>query len=79
MPNISNDFILGALIGYFLQNYLIVFILGLASGVVVVERYGSVSNIFSWLMEHSTDNIREIVSLYIKKKPVEKSTVEKLD
>lgn len=79
MPNISNDFVLGALIGYFLQNSLIVFVLGLASGVVIVERYGSVSNIFSWLMTHSTDNIREIVSLYLKKKPVEKNTVEKID
>ena len=79
MPNISNDFVLGALIGYFLQHSLIVFVLGLASGIVIVERYGSVSNIFSWLMAHSTDNIREIVSLYIKKKPVEKNTVEKLD
>ena len=70
MPNLSNDFILGALIGYFLQNYFIIFILGLACGAFIVERYGSISSVFSWLLYHSTDNIRDIFSTYFKKKRV---------
>jgi hypothetical protein len=69
MPNLSNDFILGALIGYFLQNYFIIFILGLACGAFIVERYGSFSNVFKWLLSHSTDNIRDIFSTYFRKKP----------
>jgi hypothetical protein len=70
MPNLSNDFILGALIGYFLQNYFIIFILGLACGAFMVERYGSFSSVFKWLLSHSTDNIRDIYSTYFRSKPV---------
>ena len=84
MPNLSNDFILGALIGYFLQNYFIIFILGLACGAFIVERYGSFSNVFKWLLSHSTDNIRDIFSMYFNKKqapPLEPKLMEpvKLD
>jgi hypothetical protein len=81
MSSISNDFILGALIGYFLQNYFIIFIFGLLSGILIVEKYGSVKSMWSWLFSHSVDNFREIVSTYIKRKPIliEKETEEKLD
>jgi hypothetical protein len=86
MSSISNDFILGALIGYFLQNYPIIFILGLVSGIFIVEKYGSVKSMWTWLFTHSVDNFREIATTYIKRKPIviekrteEKKTEEKLD
>jgi hypothetical protein len=68
MANFSNDFILGALIGYFLQNYFIIFILGLACGAFIVERYGSFGSVFKWLLSHSTDNVRDIFKTYFTKK-----------
>ena len=82
MPNLSNDFILGALIGYFLQNYFIIFILGLACGAFIVEQYGSISSVFKWLLSHSTDNLRDIYSMYFKSKPEQKPALmepKKLD
>ena len=87
MNPISNDFILGTLIGYFLQNYLIIFMLGLISGIVVVEKYGSIANMFKSSIKSTNGNIREIFSTYMKRnslivenEPVEKEIIEnKLD
>ena len=79
MRPISNEFILGTLIGYFLQNYFIIFILGLVSGILVVEKYGAISNIFKWSIKSTNENVREIFSSYIKRAPliIEKNTLEK--
>jgi hypothetical protein len=78
MSTISNELILGLLIGYFLQNYLIIFILGLCSGIFIVEKYGPISNICKWSYKSTNENIREVFSAYIRRKPVviENNTVE---
>ena len=70
MSPISNEFILGTLIGYFLQNYFIIFILGLISGILIVEKYGSISNTCKWSIKNANENVREIFSTYIKRKPI---------
>ena len=42
MSKISSEFIVGSAIGYFCSNNLLVFTLGLATGVVIQEKFGSV-------------------------------------
>jgi len=81
MSRISNELILGLIIGYFLQNYLIIFILGLCSGMFIVEKYGAMSNICKWSYKSTNENIREMFSTYIKRKPlvIEDPTDEKLN
>jgi hypothetical protein len=69
MIQISNEFIVGTLIGYFLQNYFIIFILGIFSGIVIVEKYGLISNIGKLSLKNTNEFVRELFTTYIKGKP----------
>ena len=63
MSKISSEFILGSAIGYFFSNNLLVFTLGLATGVVIQEKFGSVYK-FS---EFCYDSTKEIIKQKISK------------
>lgn len=78
MTKISNDFILGGIIGFFFYNYFYVFILGFSIGIFVQENYGSLPNLLKCSMKSLKSNSQSICNYYLTKdgsgEPVEQKT-----
>ena len=81
MSGLSNDFILGCLMGYFLYNYFVIFLLGFAVSAVIQEKYGSVNSFLKWGIERVRQNTFSVYRTYIRRdnSPIEASTDNKVD
>jgi len=81
MSGLSNDFILGCLMGYFLYNYFVIFLLGFAVSAVIQEKYGSVNSFLKWAIERVRHNTFGVYRTYIRRdsSPIEPSTDNKVD
>lgn len=55
MSKISSEFILGSAIGYFFSNNLLVFTLGVATGVFIQEKFGSVYKFTEFCLDSSKE------------------------
>lgn len=81
MTGLTNDFILGCLMGYFLYNYLVIFLLGFAVSAVIQEKYGSVNEFLKWGIERTRANTFSVYRTYIRRDntPIEQRTDNKID
>lgn len=81
MTGVSNDFILGCLIGYFLYNYLVIFLISFALSTIIQEKYGSVNSFLKWGIERVRDNTFSVYRTYIRRENIhiELSTDNKID
>jgi hypothetical protein len=81
MSGLSNDFILGCLMGYFLYNYFVIFLLGFAVSAVIQEKYGSINSFLKWGIERVRHNTFGVYRTYIRRdnSPIEPSTELKVD
>jgi hypothetical protein len=59
MSKISSEFILGSAIGYFFSNNFLVFTLGIATGVVIQEKFGSVYKFSEFCYDSSKDVLKQ--------------------
>ena len=64
MPSISNDFLLGGVFGFFLYHYFFVFLLGLTSGILIIDNFGSLTNFCVWLFHRARDNFNQVYHYY---------------
>ena len=62
MSKISSEFILGSAIGYFFSNNLFVFTLGLVSGVVIQENFGSLYKFSEFCFDSSKELLKQNLS-----------------
>lgn len=62
MSKISSEFILGSAIGYFFSNNFLVFTLGLATGVVIQEKFGSVYKFTEFCLDSSKEFVHQKVT-----------------
>jgi hypothetical protein len=81
MTSLSNDFILGCLMGYFLYNYFVIFLLGFAVSAVIHEKYGSIASFLNWGQERIRHNASSVYRTYIRREniPIEQRTDDKVD
>lgn len=81
MAGFTNDFILGCLMGYFLYNYFVIFVLGFGVSAVIQEKYGSISSFLNWVIERVRDNTFSVYRTYIRRDntPIEQRTDNKID
>lgn len=81
MAGFTNDFILGCLMGYFLYNYFVIFILGFGVSAIIQEKYGSISTFLNWVIERVRDNTFSVYRTYIRRDntPIEQRTDNKID
>lgn len=81
MAGFTNDFILGCLMGYFLYNYFVIFILGFGVSAIIQEKYGSISSFLNWVIERIRDNTFSVYRTYIRRDntPIEQRTDNKID
>jgi hypothetical protein len=81
MIGVSNDFILGCLIGYFLYNHIVIFLISFALSTIIQEKYGSVNSFLKWTIERVRDNTFSIYRTYILREniPIELRTDIKID
>ena len=81
MAGFTNDFILGCLMGYFLYNYFVIFILGFGVSAIIQEKYGSISSFLNWVIERVRDNTFSVYRTYIRRDntPIEQRTDNKID
>jgi hypothetical protein len=81
MNSLSNDFILGCLMGYFLYNHFVIFLLGFAVSAVIHQKYGSVSSFLNWGIERIRHNTFSFYRTYIRREnsPIEILTDNKVD
>jgi len=81
MAGFTNDFILGCLMGYFLYNYFVIFILGFGVSAIIQEKYGSISSFLNWIIERVRDNTFSVYRTYIRRDntPIEQRTDNKID
>jgi len=61
MSKISSEFILGSAIGYFFSNNFIVFTFGLATGVIIQEKFGSVYKFTEFCLDSSKQFVHQKV------------------
>lgn len=62
MSKISSEFIMGSAIGYFFSNNLLVFSLGVATGVIIQEKFGSVYKFSEFCYDRSKEILKEQLS-----------------
>lgn len=67
MSKINSEFILGSIIGYFFSNSFLVFTLGIATGVVIQEKFGSVYNFSQFCFDSSKTILNQKLSKLLKK------------
>jgi hypothetical protein len=64
MSRIGSDFLVGGVVGYFMSNNLVSFGLGVAAGIIIQEKFGSVYK-FSLFCY---DSAKSYISKYLPKK-----------
>lgn len=77
MPKLNNEFVLGGILGFFLHQYFFVFLLGITTGVLVQENFGSFPNLFRWIGDRIVANGNLFYNQYVTKgtnQPVEEKT-----
>jgi len=81
MIGVSNDFVLGCLIGYFVYNYLVIFLISFALSTIIQEKYGSVNSLLKWILERIHYNTFSFYRSYIRREniPIEQRTDSKTD
>ena len=67
MSKINSEFIIGSMIGYFFSNSFFVFTLGVATGVVIQEKFGSVYKFSEFCYDSSKEIIKQKLSKVIQK------------
>jgi len=63
MSKISSEFIIGSAIGYFFANNILVFSLGVATGVVIQEKFGSVYKFSQFCYDSTIEIYKQQVAL----------------
>ena len=61
---LNNDFILGGILGFFLYNNIFVFILGISTGILVQENYGSIPQLIQRAFDSADKNAKLIYRHY---------------
>jgi hypothetical protein len=67
MSKINSEFILGSMIGYFFSNSFFVFTLGIATGVVIQEKFGSVYKFTEFCYDSSKEIVKKNLSKVTQK------------
>ena len=71
MFKLNNDFVLGSLLGFFLYHYFFVFLLGITTGIIVQDKYGSFPNLMRWIGDRIVANGNAFYKVYISKDTIE--------
>ena len=67
MSKINSEFIIGSMIGYFFSNSFFVFTLGVATGVVIQEKFGSVYKFSEFCYDNSKEILKQKLSKVTQK------------
>ena len=67
MSKINSEFIIGSMIGYFFSNSFFVFTLGVATGVVIQEKFGSVYKFSEFCYDSSKEILKRKLSKVTQK------------
>jgi len=62
MSKISSEFIVGSAIGYFFANNILIFTLGVATGVVIQEKFGSVYKFSQFCYDSSVELYKQQIT-----------------
>jgi hypothetical protein len=62
MSKISSEFIVGSAIGYFFANNILIFTFGVATGVVIQEKFGSVYKFSQFCYDSSVELYKQQLS-----------------
>lgn len=67
MSKINSEFIIGSILGYFFSNSFFVFTLGIATGIVIQEKFGSVYKFSEFCYDSSKEIIKQKLSKVTQK------------